>query len=81
MLQCPHSNTNKQPLAEGRPRKRFQRTASENEDPRRTGANLPMSRGPGPVLDMKSGQTKRRSTVRDSKPPLLGPRPLEQGKR
>src|ERR1700712_4832927 len=70
--------------AEGRNRKRFQSTQSENEDPaRRSGMALPFGRGSAPSNDAKPiNHARRRSTVRESnKAPLLGPRPLENSKR
>jgi hypothetical protein len=81
----------RKPVAEGRPRKRIQRTASENEDPLRRGPpQTTVYRGTtmGPPLalgavDSKGATTKRRSTLRESsKPMLLGPRPMDTtGKR
>jgi hypothetical protein len=70
------------PLAEGRPRKRFQRSKNENEDPRKAGMALPFGRGNGQTTDPKASHARRRSTLRETaKPALLGPRPLESGKR
>lgn len=66
--------------AEGRARKRFQRTMSENEDPlRRTGFTIPFGRqnNPPPSDPKVPQHARRRSTLRDNKAPLLGPRPLE----
>jgi hypothetical protein len=67
--------------AEGRARKRFQRTTAENEDPlrRSAGFSIPFGGRQGQVQpDQKLPQhVRRRSTLRDSKAPLLGPRPLE----
>jgi hypothetical protein len=68
--------------AEGRARKRFQRTTTENEDPlRRTaGFSIPFGRQNNQTTqaDQKLPQhARRRSTLRDTKAPLLGPRPLE----
>jgi hypothetical protein len=64
--------------AEGRPRKRFQRINTENDDPVRKPA-LPFQR----VRDTQphdpkiNSHARRRSTLRDNSRPLLGPRPLE----
>ncbi|QDS76007.1 hypothetical protein FKW77_004746 [Venturia effusa] len=67
--------------AEGRARKRFQRTTSENEDPlRKPGLFSRSTNVAAPLSDPKSnpaGHNRRRSTLRDSSRPLLGPRPLE----
>ncbi|KAF2424235.1 hypothetical protein EJ08DRAFT_419515 [Tothia fuscella] len=76
--------------AEGRARKRFQRTTSENEDPlRKNGFSLPFGRQNNnnnntssttatPTEQKMPQHARRRSTLRDNnKAPLLGPRPLE----
>jgi hypothetical protein len=59
--------------------RRFHKPSSENTDP------LGRSGGPYanmPSLDPRINNARRRSTVREaSKPALLGPRPLEPGKR
>ncbi|KAF1986881.1 hypothetical protein K402DRAFT_446378 [Aulographum hederae CBS 113979] len=62
--------------AEGPARKRFQRAAgSENENPvRKSSSTMAAEQRP-------SFSSRRRSTLRDQKAPLLGPRPLDQSKR
>lgn len=43
---------------------------------------LPFGRGNGQTSDPKASHARRRSTLRETaKPTLLGPRPLESGKR
>jgi hypothetical protein len=73
--------------AEGRARKRFQRTTSENEDPlRKSGFSIPFGRqnntsNAAAPSDQKMPQhARRRSTLRDNKAPLLGPRPLQNNR-
>jgi hypothetical protein len=67
--------------ADSRARKRFQRTTTENEDPlrRSAGFSIPFAgRQAQAQADQKLPQhVRRRSTLRDNKAPLLGPRPLE----
>jgi hypothetical protein len=78
-----HSGVLTRVSAEDRPRKRFQRAKSENQDPQLlTGMALPFGRGKAHPSDPKLSHTRRRSTLREStKPALLGPRPLDSGKR
>ncbi|TLD27849.1 Transcriptional activator protein [Venturia nashicola] len=70
------------PTAEGRARKRFQRTTSENEDPLRkpglfSRSNNVTQASSDPKMN-PAGHNRRRSTLRDNNNrPLLGPRPLE----
>lgn len=69
--------------AESRARKRFQRTASENEDPlRKSGFSMPFGRGSNaqPAEQKTSQHARRRSTLRDNKAPLLGPRPFQNNR-
>jgi hypothetical protein len=70
--------------AEGRARKRFQRTTSENEDPlRKPGFSVPFGRQSSATqsAEQKMPQhARRRSTLRDNKAPLLGPRPLQNNR-
>ena len=76
--------------AEGsRPRKRFQRVNTENDDPlRKTGISLPFQRTrdvgaagqmnvQGHEANKMNSHARRRSTLRENNRPLLGPRPLE----
>lgn len=71
------------PTAEGRVRKRLQRTRTENDDPsRKPGINLPFSRSTVAPSDHKpASHARRRSTLMQNKGSLLGPRPLENSKR
>lgn len=87
---CTAEARSMQPLtiytAEGRARKRFQRTTSENEDPsRKPGFSIPFGRqnntnNTAPPDQKLPQHARRRSTLRDSKAPLLGPRPLQNNR-
>jgi hypothetical protein len=61
--------------------RRLHKPSSENTDPLGRSA-APSYGNMQPSLDPRMNHTRRRSTLREtSKPALLGPRPLEPGKR